>query len=260
MGVLSVCYGLVAYALFLGTFLYLIGFVGNLGVPTSIDSGTPAPLAQAVLVDVLLLVVFAAQHSVMARPAFKRWWTRLVPTAVERSTYVLLSSLALVLLYGQWRPIPLSVWSFESGPAAVLLEALFWLGWGLVLVSTFLLSHFELFGLRQVLAHAMRRALPESTFKTPLLYGYVRHPIYLGWLIAFWATPAMSAGHLLFALGNTVYILLAIGLEERDLVAHFGDTYRHYQQRVGMLLPRPRRPHLRGASALSQPQPGGALR
>ena len=233
-------YGIGAYALFLFTILYAIGFVGNVFVPKSIDSGTPASLVEAVGLNLLWLGLFAAQHSVMARPGFKRWWTRFVPKAIERSTFVLFASLALLLLYWQWRPLPQAIWSVE-GAAGTLLQAVSWLGWALVFASTFMIHHFELFGLRQVVAAWARRALPEASFQTPLLYRHVRHPIYLGFLLAFWATPLMTAGHLLFALATTGYILLGIQLEERDLLAQFGSQYERYRERVNMLLPAPAR-------------------
>ncbi len=235
---LSLCYGGVIYLFFLATFTYAIGFIGNVVVSKSIDSGTPGPLAESLLVNALLLGLFAVQHSVMARKSFKQWWARVVPPVVERSTYVLAASLALALLIWQWRPIPEPVvWSVASPVAGGIIRAVFWAGWALLLFATFLINHFELFGLHQVIAHAAGQKLPEPEFRTPMIYRYVRHPIYLGFVLAVWATPVMTAGHLLFAVATTGYTLIGIGFEERDLIAQFGDKYRRYRTQVGMLLP-----------------------
>ena len=239
MALLAVLYGVGSYLLFVATLLYAIGFVGNVGVPKSIDSGAAGSVVGAVVVDVLLLGVFAMQHSVMARPAFKRWWTRVVPRPVERSTYVLFSNAALALLFWQWRPLPETVWTVRAPLAVAVLHAVFWLAWAMLLASTCLLSHFELFGVRQVLQHLEGKQPAEGRFTTPGLYRHVRHPIYLSFLLAFWAAPTMTAGHLLFALASTGYILIAIQLEERDLVAVFGNQYRRYRRKVPMLVPRP---------------------
>ena len=237
----SPLYALAAYAVFFGTFLYTVAFVGGLPVPKTIDSGAAGPLLPAVAIDLLLLAVFAVQHSVMARPAFKRWWTRFVPHSIERATYVLLASLALALLCWQWQPIPAPVWTVTNPAAAAAIQAVFWIGWATVLVSTCLIDHLELFGLRQAFARLRSRALPAPEFRTPLLYKLVRHPIYLGFVLAIWATPSMTAGHLLFAVATAGYILIGIRLEERDLIAAFGDQYSLYRAQVPMLVPRPGR-------------------
>jgi protein-S-isoprenylcysteine O-methyltransferase Ste14 len=250
-GLFAVLYGVVAYATFFVTILYAIGFVGNLVVPKSIDSGTAGPLLESLIVNTMLLSLFAVQHSVMAREGFKRWWTRMVPRSVERSTYVLFSSLVLLLLFWQWRPIPETVWAVQHQVTATVLTAIFWFGWALLFASTFMISHFELFGLTQVFARLFGKEQPPAKFHTPMLYRHVRHPIYLSFLLAFWATPTMTAGHLLFALATTGYILIAIQFEERDLIRMFGDQYRRYRQNVGMLFPLPGR----GSDRTSAPAP-----
>ena len=230
-------YGLAAYLVFFLTFLYAIGFVTGMVVPKTIDGGPVMPVEEALIVNLLLMSLFAVQHSVMARKQFKRWWTRFVPHALERSTYVLFASLALILLFWQWRPIPTVVWHIADPRVAATMTGLSLFGWLLVLTSTFLINHFELFGLHQVVNNLARRALPAPTFKMPLLYKFVRHPIYLGFIIAFWAAPTMTMGHLLFAGVTTAYIFVGIFLEEHDMVEQFGDQYRRYRQRVSMLIP-----------------------
>jgi protein-S-isoprenylcysteine O-methyltransferase Ste14 len=234
---LAVTYGAISYLLFLVVFVYAILFVGDLAVPRTIDNAVDAPLAQAIAVDAVLLLVFALQHSVMARPAFKRWWTRIVPTPIERSTYVLFSSLALALLLWQWRSIPTVVWDISWTPARAIVWAAFWLGWAVVLASTFMISHFELFGLRQVFALWRGESQHQTGFRTNLFYRVVRHPLNLGFLIAFWAAPTMTAGRLLFAVPTTAWILLAMKLEERDLTALLGEQYVDYRKRVPMVIP-----------------------
>jgi protein-S-isoprenylcysteine O-methyltransferase Ste14 len=237
----ALLYGIAAYFIFFAAFLYSVGFVGNLALPTTIDRGPIATPLQAACIDLMLLLLFAVQHSVMARPLFKRWWTRLIPASIERSTYVLLSSLALCLLFWQWRPIHGEIWMAVNPFTVGAVTALYWIGWTVALLSTFLLSHFEFFGLAQVLARFLNRKLPAPVLKTPLFYRYVRHPLYLGFLVAFWAAPTMTAGHLLFALATTGYILFAIQLEERDLIGTFGEEYRRYRRQVAMLIPIPGR-------------------
>lgn len=235
--ILALLYGSVAYLVFLGTFLYAIGFVTGLVVPKTVDMGLVAPTGEALVVNILLLSLFAVQHSVMARKSFKRWWMQFVPPAIERSTYVLLANLALILLFWQWRAMPAIVWQVTNPTMGLAMLGLSFVGWFIVLLSTFLISHFELFGLQQVIMNFAGRAGAEPRFKTPMLYKVVRHPIYLGFIIAFWATPVMTAGHLLFALVTTAYIFVGIALEEGDLIERFGDEYRHYRQRVAMLVP-----------------------
>jgi len=230
-------YALVSYGIFTVSFLYALGFVGNYVVPKSIDVGGQSNVSEAIAVNLLLMSLFAVQHSIMARPSFKRWMTTRLPAACQRSTYVLLSSLILLLLFWQWRPIPTVIWQTD-GPAFWLLTSVHWLGWLIAFASTHMIDHFDLFGLRQAVFAWRGAALPSPSFRTPLLYKIVRHPIMLGFLLAFWATPAMTAGHLLFALANTAYILAALQFEERDLIAEFGAAYQDYRRRVPMLLPR----------------------
>ena len=239
--VLAFCYGLVAYAIFFGTFLYAIGFVDALVVPKAIDDGEVTPVLEAVVINVVLLSIFAVQHSVMARQWFKRWWTKLVPASVERSTYVLLASLALILVFWQWHPIPTVIWQVNKPLAASALVALSFFGWFIVLLSTFLINHLELFGVQQVLNNLVGAKSSTSSLKTPSLYKFVRHPLYVGFIITFWATPIMTAGHLLFAAVTTAYIFVGIFFEEGDLIAHHGDEYRQYREKVGMLIPAARR-------------------
>lgn len=241
MGTAALLYGLVSYVVFLGSFLYAIGFVGNLVVPKAIDTGPAGAAGEALLVDVVLLGLFAAQHSVMARAGFKRWSTRIVPPPVERSTYVLISSLLLLLLFWKWQPILGVVWQVESPLGVAVLNVLFWVGWGLVLYSSFAIDHFDLFGLRQVWLRFRGIEYEPVPFGEPPLYRVVRHPLLLGFVIAFWSTPTMTQGHLLFSLATSGYMFLGILLEERDLARAHGEAYVRYRMQVRMLLPIPRR-------------------
>jgi protein-S-isoprenylcysteine O-methyltransferase Ste14 len=239
--VVVLAYGIACYVVFLATFLYAIGFIGGVATPTTLDGPASGPPAAALAINAALLALFAVQHSVMARPWFKAWWTRIVPAPAERSTYVLLSSLALILLFWQWRPMGGEVWSVTDPIGRAVLYALFAFGWLLVLVSTFLINHFDLFGLRQVWLHFVGQPYTTLHFATPGPYRLVRHPLYVGWLFAFWMTPTMTVAHLVFAVATTAYILIAIQLEERDLVAVHGPEYEDYRYRVPMIVPRLRR-------------------
>jgi len=235
--VFSFLYGVVCYLVFFVVFLYLIGFVGNLFVPKSIDTGTATAAAQSVMVNIALLGLFAVQHTIMARPAFKRWWKNIVPEQVERSTFVLASSLLLVLLFWQWRSILGVIWSVDNPTGKVVLLGLFWLGWGTVLFSSFIINHFDLFGLRQVWLHFTNREYHHVEFQARSLYRLIRHPLMLGIVIGSWATPRMTTGHLVFAITATIYILIGIWFEEHDLVRFYGKNYVDYRHRVPMLIP-----------------------
>ena len=230
-------YGMASYLVFFVTVLYAIGFVTGVMVPKNVDTGGNSSVTAAIVVNLLLMSLFAVQHSVMARKGFKAWWTQYVPKPIERSTYVLAASACLLLLFWQWRAIPTVIWQFDDPNLAVAVAMFSLVGWVLVFVSTFLINHFELFGLSQVANYLVDKEVASPRFRTPLLYKFVRHPIYLGFIIAFWATPIMTVGHMLFAAVTTAYILLGIWLEERDLIAMFGDQYREYRQRVSMLVP-----------------------
>ena len=241
MGAIAFLYGVVSYAIFLGVFLYAVAFVGNFDVPKTVDVGEQTGLLQALLIDVVLLGLFAVQHSVMARPAFKRWWTRIVPRSVERSTYVLFASLILALLFWQWRPIPGVIWDIQDSRARTAVYALFGAGWVIVLLATFMINHFDLFGLRQVWLRVRGADYTEVQFVTRGFYNFVRHPIMLGFLIAFWSAPTMTMGHLLFSLATTGYIFIGIWFEERDLARAHGRSFEQYRREVSMILPLPKK-------------------
>ena len=256
--ILALLFGVVAYLLFFGTFLYAIGFVGNVGVPKSIDVGPASPVWTAVIIDAALLLAFAVQHSVMARQWFKKGWTKVVPWTVERSTYVVMASLVLALVLWQWRPITNVIWDVSGTWAGPVLGVTFWIGWAILFVTTFLINHFELFGLAQVWNYFRGHEHQPPTFRAPMFYKFVRHPLYLGFLIAFWSAPRMTAGHLLFSAATTGYILLAITFEERDLVHFHGEAYRQYRLRTPMLIPflGGRSKAAQGGEASSQAAPG----
>ena len=236
-------YGLIAYAMFLGTFLYAIGFVGNIVVPKGIDDGAEGPAATALLINVGLLSIFALQHSIMARPAFKRWWTTIVPKEAERSTFVLLTNVALCLIYWQWRPMEQVIWQADAAWLQTTLWGVFFVGFGLVLLSTFIIDHFDLFGLRQVTLNLLQKEYTDPEFMVTFFYKIIRHPLYFGFFLAFWATPTMTLGHLVFAIGMSAYIMIGVRYEERDLVQLLGEDYAKYRESVPLLIPRPGRVH-----------------
>ena len=230
-------YGVLAYLLFFSTFLYLIGFIGNLFVPKGIDDGQSVSMLQAIVANFLLLALFAVQHSVMARPWFKKRWTKIIPAEIERSTFVVFACTALIALFVLWRPVGIVVWSVESSFLSGVLLALFGLGWTIVLVSSFLINHFDLFGLRQVWLYFRGKPHTQLPFATPFLYNWIRHPLYFGLLLGFWAAPVMSVSRLFLAVVWTAYVFYAIGLEENDLIRVFGEKYRSYRKRVPMMIP-----------------------
>ena len=250
--ILFFAYGSFSYLVFLGTFLYAIGFVGNFGVPTTLDGPASGPLGLSLAIDAGLLTLFAVQHSVMARKWFKEWWTRIVPKPIERSTYVLFSSVALILLFVLWRPLGGVVWSVEDPTGRLVLRGMFAFGWALILYSTFLINHFDMFGMRQVWRYLLGKPEEGLRFTTPGPYRLVRHPLYVGWLLAFWMTPVMTFAHLMFSIATTAYILLAIQFEERDLVREFGDSYEEYRRSVPMLIPSVRKRGSKSSPAIAK--------
>jgi len=235
--IISFLYGVIAHAGFLVILLYIIGFLGNFGVPKSIDSGEAGPFGLSLLINIALLSIFAIQHSVMARPGFKKWWTKTIPEHIERSTYVLISNLLFVLLIWQWQPMTGVIWNVEHPVGVAVLWGLFGLGWLILVLASFMINHFDLFGTRQVYLYLRGKEYTPLKFETKGFYNYMRHPLMVGWLFGFWATPRMTVGHLVFALGTTVYILIAIQIEEKDLVNAHGETYEKYRRKVSMLLP-----------------------
>ena len=238
--ILAFIYGLICYLIFFATFIYTIGFVGNLIVPKTLDSDLNGTLIQGILIDILLIGVFAIQHSLMARPSFKEWWKKIIPNSIERSTYVLMSSLALLLLFWQWRSLGGIIWNIQNPIISNIIYGIFALGWLIALLSKFMINHFDLFGLRQVYLYLRGQEYEYLGFRTPGFYKYVRHPIMLGFVIAFWATPIMTVSHLIFALGLTIYMLVGIKLEETDMISIYGNLYQEYRQQVSMLIPLPK--------------------